>query len=93
MLFICFACAHDTERYGWVCTKEQKTQVQKFISDNIKGANNMSDEEMEDVIDALYRNGVKTICDCKNVKYEIKDATIKKVYNLNEGETLMERVW
>ncbi len=90
---ICFGCIHDTERYLWVCTSQQKDQLQKFILESIKPANNMSDEEMEDVIDAIYRNGVKAICNCKSVKYSVKDGVIIKVYNLDKDETLMERVW
>lgn len=46
----------------WVCTCQESQKVSEFITDNVKAANNMSDEEMEDVIAELRRTGVMTLC-------------------------------
>lgn len=54
------SCEYQDSRS--VCNCEEREKVATFISDNIKAANNMSDEEMEDVIYQLERTGVKTIC-------------------------------
>ena len=45
-----------------VCTCEQMEKVNSFVKESIKNANNMSDEEMEDVIAELYKVGVYTNC-------------------------------
>lgn len=92
-LTILTSCSYDKEKYGWVCSSSQRKDVQDFIANNIKNANNMSDEEMEDVIAALYRAGVKTVCQCRTVKYELNQGNVTKVYNLEENETLMPSVW
>lgn len=55
-LFI-FSCA-DRKRPMYVLNAEQKQKVADFVSKNIKPANNMSDEEMEDVIYALKNTGI-----------------------------------
>src|SRR6478735_773715 len=46
----------------WVCNCEEKKKLELFISSSIKNANNMSDEEMEDVIQQLHTIGYKSIC-------------------------------
>lgn len=56
------------ERY--VCTCEQRERVSQFVSLNIKNANNMSDEEMEDVIQKLYWTAVKLNCEIKVMECE-----------------------
>jgi len=45
-----------------VCNCEQQEKVLSFVQNSIKNANNMSDEEMEDVVSQLERTGVRTIC-------------------------------
>jgi hypothetical protein len=54
------SCEYQDSRS--VCNCEEREKVATFISDNIKAANNMSDEEMEDVIRQLEWTAVKTIC-------------------------------
>lgn len=57
---------HTMIVYG--CNCEQKQQVAKDIKESIKNANNMSDEEMEDVIIQLERTYVRTHCNQVKVK-------------------------
>ena len=45
-----------------MCSCQEKERVLEFVTDNIKAANNMSDEEMEDIIRQLEKTGVKIIC-------------------------------
>lgn len=44
------------------CSESQLKAVSVFVQQNIKDANNMSDEEMEDVVLQLERTGIKTLC-------------------------------
>jgi len=46
----------------FVCTCQEQARAAEFVANNIKGANNMSDEEMEDVIAQLHRTAVKLKC-------------------------------
>ena len=64
LLFILVAlssCA-DKKIRCYICDKEEKEKVEKFVSSNIKNANNMSDEEMEDVIEELTNTAIKINC-------------------------------
>jgi hypothetical protein len=56
-----FSCS-DKQVRCYVCDEQQRLQVADFISKNIKNANNMSDEEMEDVISELRDTGIKLYC-------------------------------
>lgn len=51
-----------------VCNCQQRDKVAAFIQNSIKNANNMSDEEMEDVIRELRHTAVGIYCPKKNVK-------------------------
>jgi hypothetical protein len=46
----------------WYCTCEEMDQVQEFIKESIGPSNNMSDEEMEDVIEELAKVAMLTSC-------------------------------
>jgi len=59
------SCAQQASRM--VCNCEQQKQLQTFVTESIKPANNMSDEEMEDVIHQLRIDGVKMFCQQKPV--------------------------
>ena len=65
LLILLLASCRDSKSAQYVCTCEQKDKLQQFISSNVKPANNMSDEEMEDVIDELRKTGIKVICNQK----------------------------
>ena len=45
-----------------VCDSMELANARKFVSDNIKNANNMSDEEMEDVIEQLQWTSITLSC-------------------------------
>jgi len=51
----------------FVCDCEQQKQLQTFVKESIKPSNNMSDEEMEDVINQLRKDGIKIYCKQKPV--------------------------
>jgi hypothetical protein len=59
-----FACS-DHQSLEWVCSCTQQQKVANFITANTKSANNMSDEEMEDVIKELRQTGIKLHCSQK----------------------------
>lgn len=52
---------------GVVCNCKEKEKLAEFIKSSIKNSNNMSDEEMEDVIYQLEKTGLKIICKTKTV--------------------------
>lgn len=57
------SCSNDSYQHlGWVCSCAESQKVSELVTNNIKGANNMSDEEMEDVIAELRRTGIMTLC-------------------------------
>lgn len=58
---------YKTMRYE--CSCEEQAKVSSFIQSSIKNANNMSDEEMEDVIIELRRTGIKTTCHQRLINY------------------------
>lgn len=57
---------NETEQYharrAYLCNPEQSEGVLRFIQDNLLSANNMSDEEMEDVIIELKRTAILLKC-------------------------------
>lgn len=55
-------CSHPTQRRVYACDCKQMAEVSKSIKESISDANNMSDEEMEDVIMQLERTFVRTNC-------------------------------
>ena len=56
-----------SQRLEWVCSCQEQVKIVDFISSNIKSANNMSDEEVEDVIVELRRTGIKVHCKQKMI--------------------------
>lgn len=52
----------DKKTRCYVCDKNESSQVADFITKNAKSSNNMSDEEMEDVITELRETGIKLYC-------------------------------
>ena len=55
---------------GYVCNCNEKERLEQFLTNTIKDANNMSDEEMEDVIPQLRSSGVKTFCSQRLLHYK-----------------------
>jgi hypothetical protein len=60
MILVLASCDNKTRCY--VCNPEENRKAQEFVASNIKAANNMSDEEMEDVIDELFTTSIKLNC-------------------------------
>lgn len=55
-------CSCDDVRQRYVCDCDDKNKISQFITDNIGKANNMSDEEMEDVIRELRYTAIAITC-------------------------------
>jgi hypothetical protein len=53
-----------------VCNCKEREKVKEFVASSIKNANNMSDEEMEDVIYQLQKTGVQINCHQKIFFFE-----------------------
>jgi hypothetical protein len=51
----------------YVCNCQEKKDLQEFVKNSIKNANNMSDEEMEDVVKQLRIDGTKIYCKQKPI--------------------------
>ena len=67
LVVVLFASCKDDQRTKYVCNCEENKQIDEFISKNIKNSNNMSDEEMEDVIYELYKTAVRIKCKQKMI--------------------------
>lgn len=65
--FTVTSCERDVKQRVYGCSKSQQSKVSEFIQSSIKNANNMSDEEMEDVIYQLEHTAVR--CNCS--QYEV----------------------
>lgn len=63
LISISVASCSDYNRMKYVCSCEQKEKIGDFVSTNVGPSNNMSDEEMEDVIRELYYVAVKLNCE------------------------------
>ena len=50
LLSIIISSCSDRLSRCYVCNEQERLQVADFVSKNIEASNNMSDEEMEDVI-------------------------------------------
>lgn len=57
----------SSQETRFVCNCEQQKQLQTFVKESIKPSNNMSDEEMEDVINQLRKDGIRIFCKQKPV--------------------------
>ena len=59
LLLSLFSCIEKSERIYNVCSCEERNKAAEFVDQNIGPANNMSDEEMEDVIKELKKVSVQ----------------------------------
>lgn len=87
------SCDYRSERMMTVCNCEQKKELKDFIQSSIKNANNMSDEEMEDVIYELRRTGLKVICDQRMIDATFDGGShviIKQHTVLDSCETIVD---
>lgn len=71
---IIISCGGHEKRIGTICSCEQLKEVSKFVSENIQKANNMSDEEMEDVINELRYTAIRIHCSQKLMLFKSNEA-------------------
>jgi hypothetical protein len=67
LLAVVLSGCGSSQETRFVCDCEQKKQLQTFVKESIKPSNNMSDEEMEDVINQLSKDGIRIFCQQKPV--------------------------
>jgi len=85
---------NESIRAEYVCNCKQIEKVSEFIQTSIKNDNNMSDEEMEDVIEELHRTAVKVNCDRKNIKAIRESGSIKILTGkLDSCERIMSNIY
>jgi hypothetical protein len=85
---------NESVQLEYVCNCKQIEKVSDFIEKSIKNANNMSDEEMEDVIEELHRTAVKVNCDRKNIKAVREAGSIKILTGkLDSCERIMSNIY
>ena len=92
LLFSALSC-YDTKRRCYVCNTEEKQKISEFISNNIKPANNMSDEEMEDVIRQLEETAIKINCRQKLIPATWDGDVIWKDVQKKEDETIFPFIY
>lgn len=87
----CFllSCSFERKASRWVCNCEQREKIAVFISSNMKDANNMSDEEMEDVISELTKTAVMINCNQKNVYFDYNWTPIMEKNKLDSCEVII----
>lgn len=85
-----FSCVDDyTKRYVTVCNCEQREKMADYIIKATKAGNNMSDEEMEDVIRVITNEADKLFCDKRFVWYKGEGYTpAEKLYKLDSCEVI-----
>ena len=59
-----------SERLCYVCSQSERVNAAAFVTANMGAANNMSDEEMEDVIEELTSAAVKLNCHQEMLRFE-----------------------
>ena len=78
MLIILFSsCTRVEDKMLFSCDCQQQKEAAKFVKESIKDANNMSDEEMEDVISQLERTSVRLHCSKKTYKVRVGDGVFE----------------
>ncbi len=77
LLILAISCTKEVSDYEYVCNCKQQEKASLFVQTSIKASNNMSDEEMEDVIAELTKTSVRLNCSKKQIKYN---------YNQNSGQ-------
>lgn len=68
-LILC-ACNRTETRRLYVCSPSQRQAAADWMTVNMKAANNMSDEEMEDVISELRKAAICLHCQSRDVVVE-----------------------
>lgn len=81
------SCSRSKQKRVYACDCNQRAKVSQNIKESIKDANNMSDEEMEDVISQLETTYVRMNCSQRTVNgiqhdgwYEITETDTTYTY-------------
>ncbi len=86
------ACSDGSNEYKEVqrtfCTCDERERMAEWLTDNMQKANNMSDEEMEDVIRQLQETAVFMFCHTKNVKVNKYGTYDFKSFKLDSCEVM-----
>ena len=90
---ITISSCSDKKIRCYVCDKQEKEKVEKFVSSNIKNANNMSDEEMEDVILELTETAIKINCRQKFFDAKFNGDLDYNAIEKNEDETVFPYIF
>lgn len=92
MLMMLTSCVNPNyQKYEDVCSCQELDKVNKFITDNMKSANNMSDEEMEDVIEELRKTAIETNCHQKLMLHNGESGRIMyETVKLDSCEKIMD---
>ena len=79
------------KNYISVCSCAEKEKANQFVQTSIKNANNMADEEMEDVIRQLQHTSIELNCHKEVIEYIQESGTWDKtlVTKLDSCETVM----
>ena len=94
VLFLMSSCGDGAQlRQGTVCNCAEKEKVAEWISENMKASNNMSDEEMEDVIYQLEKTGIKLHCHSKMITVNRQGDVIWELTKLDSCETLYPHIY
>ncbi len=72
LMVLVFGACGDSYTKAFACTTSDRLQIAEFMTTNMKAANNLSDEEMEDVIKELLKTGVRLYCTHKLVPATIR---------------------
>jgi hypothetical protein len=75
--------------YTTVCSCSEKEKAANFISSSIKNANNMSDEEMEDVISQLEYSAYNLYCHKKDITFDWDEGHRIMITKLDSCETVI----
>ena len=85
-----FALSCGAEQSRYVCNCEQQKALQSFVANGIRAGNNMSDEEMEDVIYQLRIDGTKMFCKLKPVWIDSQGGIDWRKHKLDTCEIIMD---
>ena len=91
-LIFLISCS-DKKIRCYVCDADEKTKVSEFVSKNMKGANNMSDEEMEDVIKQLEETGIRIHCRQEFILTDWNGNIYYDKLNKEENETIFPYIY
>lgn len=83
-----YSCS-DKQRVRYVCSCEQNEKIEIFLKETIGAANNMSDEEMEDVIHQLHETAVMLNCSQKLIWFTHEGAYIPEMNQLDSCQNVI----